>query len=337
MANKQQDEPGTSRSTAAPVAPAPPTIIPVAYAQQEISGVSVGLRIPPIWRDKLRAWFAHFEAIMTSQKKGDQAMYELVLGQLERQDVDEIYDMLLRPPETNKYQAIKQRLLDVYEESEQRNVQRVLAGLELGDLKPSQLLRRMQNLSGDHLSEATLRSKWLMQLPSNVSSVLALSEKASLQEIALMADKMMEQQTRHELSEIQPKAPSQAVHVPLQDVHAVTQPYPSLPTSSSASKHRTLEDKIDMLTDAIAHLVAAQAHNQRGRSPHRNWRGRRDRSGGRSRTRSQSQKRDLCLHRSVTPMNSPYCYYHTKFGQDAYKCTQPCTFMSQSSPPPSGN
>jgi hypothetical protein len=316
-----------------------PTVIPVGHhEQQEVSGVSVGLRIPPIWRDKLRAWFTHFEAIMMSQKKGDQAMYELVLGQLERQDIDEIYDILIRPPTSNKYQVIKQRLLEVYEESEQRNVQRVLAGIELGDLKPSQLLRRMKMLCGEHLSEETLRSKWLMQLPNNVSSVLALSEKASLQEIALMADKMMEQQTRHEVSVIQQHTHTPEVLVPHQEVFSIGQPYSSPSTSSSASKHRILEDKIDKLTEAITQLVAAQAHNQRGRSPQRNWRGRRDPSSGqRFRTRSQSQRRGFRSHRSVTPTNSSLCYFHQKFGQDAYKCTQPCTFMQQPSTSSTGN
>ncbi|KAF9404986.1 hypothetical protein HW555_014067, partial [Spodoptera exigua] len=44
----------------------------------ELSSVSTSLRIPPIWRDKIRLWFAQFEAIMSPQKKGDQAMFELV-------------------------------------------------------------------------------------------------------------------------------------------------------------------------------------------------------------------------------------------------------------------
>ncbi|XP_028161139.1 uncharacterized protein LOC114353367 [Ostrinia furnacalis] len=289
----------------------PPTVISVLQEKPELSGVSVGLRIPPIWRDKLRGWFAHFEAIMKSQKKGDQAMYELVLGQLERQDVDEIYDILLRPPEENKYNAIKQRLLQVYEDSEQKNVQRVIAGMELGDLKPSQLLRRMQNLAGDHLSAVTLRAMWLNQLPAYVSSIIAISENTSLSEIALMADKMMDLHTQREISAINHRQ-----HLPpaaqQQEVFAIDRPH------SSSSRYNALEDKIDKLTEAITQLVTH--NNQRGRSPYRNWRQNRQTSRSNSRNRSQ------------TPSNSPYCYYHRKFGHNARKCADNCTFMKKNLP-----
>lgn len=307
-----------------------PPITHAAQSQAEVLGVSVGLRIPPIWRDKLRAWFAHFEAIVSSQKKSDQAMYELVLGQLERQDVDEIYDMLLRPPETNKYQTIKQRLLEVYEESEQQNVQRVLAGMELGDLKPSQLFRRMQNLAGNHLSEVTLRGMWLKQLPSNVSSVLALSESASIRDVTQMADKMMEQQAQHQISAVYHKHDPEAPSTSQQELYAVARTSPPSPV-----KHRFLEDKIDRLTEAITQLVIAQTHNLRGRSPQRNWRGR-GRSGQWNRSRSQSMKRGLSSHRSATS-NASFCYYHQRFGPRAYKCEEPCTYHQQTHTPATEN
>lgn len=307
------DEAGTSHDTTPFV---PPTVIPVMQQQPEISGVSVGLRIPPIWRDKMRGWFAHFEAIMKSQKKGDQAMYELVLGQLERQDVDEIYDILLRPPEENKYLAIKQRLLQVYEDSELKNVQRVIAGMELGDLKPSQLLRRMQNLAGDHLSTVTLRGMWLNQLPDYISSIIAISEKTSLSEVALMADKMMDQHSQREISAIR-QSPRQSIS---SQPEACAIDYQQ---ASSSKYARSLEDKIDKLTEAIAQLVTSN-NNQRGRSPYRNWNQRQNRQASRSNNRNQS------AYRSRTPSNSPYCYYHRRFGPRAKKCAENCTFLKES-------
>lgn len=311
----QSPESGTSD----PTMQQSPTGISGIQEQPELSGVSVGLRIPPIWRDKLRGWFAHFEAIMKSQKKGDQAMYELVLGQLERQDVDEVYDILLRPPEENKYTAIKQRLLQVYEDSEQKNVQRVIAGMELGDLKPSQLLRRMQNLAGDHLSAVTLRGMWLNQLPAHISSIIAISEKSSLSEVALMADKMMDHHSQREISAInlrqQPPSPSQP------DVLAVD--YQHLPSSKYP---RTLEDKIDKLTEAITQLVTYSNNNQRGRSPNRNWNRRRYHQASRSNSRNHPR------NRSLTPINSPYCYFHRKFGHNARKCAGDCTFLKKNNP-----
>ncbi|KAL0831531.1 hypothetical protein ABMA28_002325 [Loxostege sticticalis] len=231
-------------------------------------------------------------------------MYELVLGQLERQDVDEVYDILLRPPEENKYT---------------KNVQRVIAGMELGDLKPSQLLRRMQNLAGDHLSAVTLRGMWLNQLPAHISSIIAISEKSSLSEVALMADKMMDHHSQREISAInlrqQPPSPSQP------DVLAVD--YQHLPSSKYP---RTLEDKIDKLTEAITQLVTYSNNNQRGRSPNRNWNRRRYHQASRSNSRNHPR------NRSLTPINSPYCYFHRKFGHNARKCAGDCTFLKKNNP-----
>ncbi|KMQ85816.1 hypothetical protein RF55_15411 [Lasius niger] len=44
---------------------------------------------------------------------------------------------------------------------------------------------------------------------------------------------------------------------------------------------------------------------------------------GRSRTRSQSRQRT----RSKTPRKEGICYYHRRFGAEAKKCTQPCTYQ----------
>uniref|UniRef100_A0A2A4K6C7 DUF7041 domain-containing protein n=1 Tax=Heliothis virescens TaxID=7102 RepID=A0A2A4K6C7_HELVI len=89
---------------------------------EQVSSVSTSQRIPLIWRDRIRLWFAQFEAIMSPQKKGDQVMYEVLVGQLEH--LDEISDIILRPPEKNRYETLKNRLLQVYDESEQRQKNR---------------------------------------------------------------------------------------------------------------------------------------------------------------------------------------------------------------------
>ncbi len=67
---------------------------------------------------------------------------------------------------------------------------------ELGDRRPTQLLRRMQQLLGDRASVADstfLRELFLQRLPSNVRMVLAsTSPTATLDEIAELADKIVE-------------------------------------------------------------------------------------------------------------------------------------------------
>lgn len=266
--------------------------------EQEVSGVSATLRIPPIWRDRLRLWFAQFEAIVSPHKKGDKAMYELVIGQLERQDIDEIADIILRPPATDKYEALKKRLLQVYEESEQRQVQRLLSEMELGDMKPSQLLRRMKNLAGDNISDSALRIMWTNHLPQSVRAVLAVSDniakKSDIDDLAQMADKILEHS-----------------HPP---TIAAVSTCTSQATTHEMTITEKLTEKIDLLTREIAELKTNQS-SYRHRRPFRRYRSR-----SRTPSRSRSNRNDSSFQNDRT------CYYHRKFGKQAQRCTRPCNF-----------
>ena len=80
--------------------------------------------------------------------------------------------------------------------SEQRRLQQLFSTEELGDRKPTQLLRRLQQLAGDTpgLTEGTFVRKLLLQrLPANVRVVLAYTrENTSIEELAQLADRIME-------------------------------------------------------------------------------------------------------------------------------------------------
>ena len=77
--------------------------------------------------------------------------------------------------------------------SEQRRLQQLSNTEELGDCKPTQLLRHMKQLLGDKatgLDSSFMREIFLQCLPTNVRLVLALTTEAiSLQELATLAKK----------------------------------------------------------------------------------------------------------------------------------------------------
>ncbi|KOB76088.1 Uncharacterized protein OBRU01_06312 [Operophtera brumata] len=167
-----------------------------ALIPQEIAGITLSMRIPPFWRDKPRLWFISFEAATSEMKKGQAQLAQLVIAKLEKQDIEQVADLLHNPPATEQYTTLKNRLISAYEESDSRQLQKLLSEIELGDQKPTQLLRRMRSLARDKVPDPTLRMMWTNHLPPHVRSVLAVSESFSTQtaldELALLADKMME-------------------------------------------------------------------------------------------------------------------------------------------------
>lgn len=99
-------------------------------------------RLLPFWRELPRAWFVQFEAVLDPLKTSDDQKFRYLLQQLQAVDLQHLTDILYNPPATDKYLTVKNRLLAVYDKSDVKNFQKLISGLELGDQKPSQLLRR---------------------------------------------------------------------------------------------------------------------------------------------------------------------------------------------------
>lgn len=164
-----------------------------AISNSEVSSVSVTAKIPDFWPEMPRLWFAQFETVMAPQKQGDDAKYCLAVSKLGREAVLQVSDIIMSPPETNKYKTLKERLLSVYEESEERQFQKLVSGIELGDQKPSQLLRRMKELAKNtNVPDKTLHNLWSARLPDHVRAVLTVSQDQKLENLAGIADKIME-------------------------------------------------------------------------------------------------------------------------------------------------
>ncbi|KAF9419882.1 hypothetical protein HW555_003715 [Spodoptera exigua] len=254
-------------------------------SKEDVEMISVKSRIPPFWRDKPRLWFAQFETMVSNQKLSEEGKFGLAVAQLDKVDVEQISDIILSSARTGRFEALKTRLLSVYEESENKQLQKLLNEVELGDQRPSQLLRRMRDLARDKMPDETLRMLWMSHLPSSTRAVLAVSEESKLDSLAAMADKMGEQ-TKEANSVCSCSHTS-----------AATQ-------SSTPSPDDRIINMIEALTKEVAALKMDRSRNY--------YRGpRRDRY--RSRSRSKSTSRD-----------SSICYFHRKFGKEAYRCRKPC-------------
>lgn len=258
----------------------------------EMASLSLQSRIPAFWREDTRLWFAQFESVIIAHKLGDKQKYDLVLGVLQREDVRQVSDIVINPPENGKYEALKNRLLSVYEETETQQFHKLLSGLELGDQKPTQLLRRMRDLAARKVPDDALKILWMGHLPASARAVLSVSKEPSLDDLAIMADKMLEHMEQRNIATIATSTTS------------------GNSERNAISANIGLENEIAMLKQQIAQLHIdrrASMHNERYRA------------------RSSSRNRKYRMTR--TPASPDWlCYYHYKFKNGANKCVEPCNW-----------
>ena len=102
-------------------------------------------------------------------------------------------DLILSPPADTSYATLKKELIKRTAGSHQQKLQKLLSCVELGDQKPSQLLRRMRQLWSGDANDILFRELFLQRLPANVRMVLASADPSiSLDALAETADHIME-------------------------------------------------------------------------------------------------------------------------------------------------
>ena len=168
---------------------------------------AVHLKLPPFWPTDPDVWFAQEEAQfstcgITSQK----IKYDYFVASLSPEFATEVRDLILRIPD-NPYDTLKRQLIQQTCLPEQRHLHRLVHSLELGDHKPTQLLRELLGESSTAAEGPLLCELLLQRLPVNVHLVLAPSMAGkNLEEIAELADSIIDITPPH-VSTINPPTP----------------------------------------------------------------------------------------------------------------------------------
>jgi hypothetical protein len=112
---------------------------------------------------------------ITSQKK----KFDHVIASLTPEYASEVRDIILHPPEARPYDRLREQLVPRTGTSTRRRLQQLLTSEELGDRKPSQLLRKMQQLATEPM------------MPSCVS-YFSSAYRQTCAELAQLADRIVE-------------------------------------------------------------------------------------------------------------------------------------------------
>lgn len=255
-----------------------------------VESVAISSRLSEFWPDQPRVWFIRTEAILTPQRLSDEAKFDLIISKLNKEVIAQVTDIIINPPATGKYEALKNRLLTIYEESHTRQIEKLMSELDLGDQKPSQLLRRMKELATDKFSDETLRVLWQNRLPSQVRAVLAVSESKDLESLAAVADTVMDVTRPNQIAEVTQRG------------------------------SRNLDTALIMAEIAKLNVKILDLERSRSSSRQQQFQ-RRGRSRSTSRGRSSSRR-----PRSENWL----CFYHHRFKENARKCVQPCAWKKPS-------
>ena len=257
----------------------------------------VTCKIPPFWKKNVTLWLIQVEnAFQISHITKDETKYAYLVAAIDSEALSHVSDLILNPPHENKFRTLKDRLIAEFADSELTQTRKLLSELQLGDLKPSALLRQMRELALDKVNEDFLKSLWLDRLPSNVRAILSASTEG-LSQLANLADK----------------------------IHEVTASSENICAVASRNENPALID-LSSMQKQIADLASQIERLARSRSYSRD-RFRDDRPRSKSRNNARFFRKHFM--ENDAEKNSDFCYYHRRFGKEANKCRTPCKFVDQ--------
>ena len=272
------------------------------------------LRLPPFAPEDPELWLAQVEcALGVAGITNDLSRYQVLASSLPPDVASQVRDKITCPSPT--YSGLTNALRERLAHSRSSRLEALLRNQQLGDQRPSQLLRRMQgelSAAGDVPADSgLLRTLFLQRLPQVATAALSLlPETTPLQDLASSADRFLEASRPATGYQGQPSLSAISLPPPPPLLHA---PAPAQPD---------LVATVATLTASISELQTEIRSMRQQRSEERPQR----QQTPCYRCRSQSRGRQSHRRRSQSPMQ--VCYYHRRFGSQAQKCHAPCSWKS---------
>ncbi|CAE1286290.1 unnamed protein product [Acanthosepion pharaonis] len=264
-----------------------------------ISETAIRLEMPA-FNANVQTWFLQLDAIFQARRiNSQQSKFAAVVEKLPAEVAVEVADILTSFPVEKPYEILKQAILHRSGFSEEKRIRDLLSNVTAEDTKPSQLLRRMQQLLGDNdISTTVFRQMWLDKLPPDVVRILAaLADDMDIQKLATIADKIIDT-------------------APIKHISA---------TNTGDGLVPDIDRQIQKLSTELQEISIQLRELQNSHASRRdNCYTKRNKQNSRSTSRHKYQRRR-------SGYQNEKCWYHEKFGAHANKCRQPCSYKK--SPP----
>jgi hypothetical protein len=275
-----------------------PVLLPTMNKEEAGPSVSaVGVKLPEFWSKDPELWFIQVEhQFKLANVTADSTKLSHIVSKISCEVLQHVKDILKTPPtDGTAYQTFKDRLLKKYSETKEQKMNDLLSGMELGDMKPSELLTKMKDKVDDATKlETVIKQLWLKQLPTQEQAILLSLDTLDLEKLAETADR----------------------------IHAM--PGPSV--SAVSSKNTNLEELENRLVQRMEELMAVERSRSRyGNRESQNYsRGRGSNRGSyRGNRNGRSQSREFRTHD-----DKGVCWRHSRYGDEAHSCVKPCTYRN---------
>lgn len=275
----------------------------------------VAIPVPEFYSSDPELWFS----IIEYSFKGfgitiDSSKFNFVLSVLHPRYAAEVRDIIMNPPAEGAYQKLKLELVRRYQQKNQH----LLEHEEMGDRKPSQFLRYLQGLAGSSSSAAVLRILWMKRLPENMQVILAAHKDAELKELAEIADAI------YETTDFRSEAETSMPRVSVAGASGSSRDIETWLISKMARLTMTLQREIATIKREIHYGHRPSRYDQD--YPPRSPVGTSPRCRQRSQSRRQLERRQRSRSRRRLEKRQGKCFYHWRFGANAYRCEKPCTW-----------
>lgn len=277
----------------------------VAFNVNQIPNVEISaaaVKLPQFWTNCPEAWFIHAEMQFTT--KGilqDKTKYEHIVTALPQEVIMTVLDVIQNPPAVDRYHNLKKNLIDRHTISENRKLDKILSDSEIGDRRPSEFYRSLALLAGNNFSTDVLKKIWLRKLPKSLNVALTGSNLSDVNRLMELADNLWEVLQADEVASVTQSSPTPKKD--FADIGKVVEGLVQV-TSNICEGFKTLSLEVSAMRRQFEEYQYGP--NQRYFS--------RSRSG--SRNRSTSKKW--------------LCRFHYRYGRDARRCEQPCSYVEQS-------